>query len=46
MASLASTTRMWQFGQETEIIDTSRVASRSQPVNFPDGATGVVPELW
>ena len=42
---LPSTTRMWQRGQATEIIDTSRVTSRSQPVPTADGA-GLVPPCW
>src|SRR5919108_1416488 len=41
-----STTRILQCGQATEIIDTSRVASRSQPVCTPESGSGDLRPRW
>ena len=43
---LASTTRILQYGQAVEIIDTSSVASTSQPLPRLDGAAGVALPFW
>ena len=43
---LPSTTRILQRGQATEIIDTSSVVSRSQPVCRPERGSGEALPSW
>ena len=42
----ASTTRMWQRGQATEIIDTSRVSSSAHPEGTPEAGSGPAFPCW
>ena len=42
----ASTTRMWQCGHAAEIIEMSRVISRSQPLPRPEDGNGDVRPFW